>query len=57
MLRGGQIMEGANIYDIIAKRTNGDIYVGVVRAGSYRQIHLYQAFYGYAGASQHRKRL
>ena len=23
-------MEGANIYDIIAKRTNGDIYVGVV---------------------------
>lgn len=23
-------MEGANIYDVIAKRTNGDIYVGVV---------------------------
>ena len=30
MLRGGRNMEGASIYDTIAKRTNGDIYVGVV---------------------------
>lgn len=36
-------MEDRNIYQDIAERTQGDIYIGVVGPGAHRQINLYQA--------------
>ena len=49
-LDGGIFME--NIYSDIAKRTDGDIYLGVV--GPNRKIHLYKKVYGIFCAPQDR---
>ena len=50
-------MEDRNIYQDIAERTQGDIYNRRGGACAHRQINLYQAVYGYAGATQHHGRL
>ena len=34
-------MENLEIYEDIANRTDGDIYVGVVRTGENRKIYIY----------------
>ena len=41
-----------SIYQNIATRTAGDIYIGVV-AGADREIHLYQAVHGDTDHSQY----
>lgn len=48
-------MDSRNIYNDIAQRTGGDIYIGVVGPGAHRKIHLYQAIYGGFGDSKHRR--
>lgn len=39
-------MKEFHIYKDIRQRTNGEIYLGVVGPGAYRQVHLYPPFYG-----------
>lgn len=46
-------MTNKNIYQNIAARTGGDIYLGVVECGQNRKIYVYQAFYGSDGAAPH----
>ena len=50
-------METFNIYQDIAERTGGDIYIGVVGPVRTGKIDLYQAVYGFAGAAAHCKHL
>lgn len=46
-------MENLGLYQDIANRTEGDIYVGVVRTSKNWKINLYQTFYGFACHSKH----
>lgn len=46
-------MDKNDLYRDIARRTNGEIYIGVVGAGTYRQVNLHQALYGRYGDTQH----
>ena len=39
-------MKNLGLYENIAKRTNGDIYVGVVGPVRTRKIYFYQKIYG-----------
>ena len=52
---GGIQVEDRKIYEEIALRTEGDIYIGVVGPVRTRKIHLYQAVHGDSGHPQHRK--
>ena len=40
-------MENLGLYENIAKRTNGDIYVGVVGPVRTRKINFYKKIYGF----------
>lgn len=40
-------MENLEIYEDIANRTDGDIYVGVVRTSKNREVNIYKKFYGF----------
>ena len=42
-------MINRTIYDDIAKRADGNIYIGVVGRCKNRKIYLYQALYGCTG--------
>lgn len=44
-------MENLGLYQDIAKRTDGDIYVGVVGPVRTRKINFYQKIYGLTGHS------
>lgn len=46
-------MEDRKIYEDIALRTEGDIYIGVVGPGPDRKIHIYQAVHGDYGAARY----
>jgi hypothetical protein len=46
-------MENLEIYEDIANRTDGDIYVGVVRPSKNRQIYFYQKLYGFSGFTKY----
>ena len=45
--------ENLKLYQDIANRTQGDIYVGVVGPVRTRKIYLYKEIYGFTGYSQH----
>ena len=49
-------MESRNIYTDIARRTDGNIYVGVVGPVRSRKIDLYQTLYGNVGHPEYRQR-
>ena len=44
-------MTNTNIYQNITARTGGDIYLGVVETGAYRQVDVYQTVHGCDGAA------
>ena len=44
----GKKMENLGLYQDIAKRTQGDIYVGVVGPVRTRKIHFHKKIYGFA---------
>lgn len=46
-------MENLGLYQDISKRTDGDIYVGVVGPVRTRQIYFYKKIYGPTCHSQH----
>ena len=46
-------MENLGLYQDIAKRTDGDIYVGVVGPVRTRKIDIYKKIYGFACNSEH----
>ena len=46
-------MTNKNIYQNIAARTGGDIYLGVVGPVRTGKFYVYQAFYGSDGAAPH----
>lgn len=39
-------MDKYNVYQDMSRRTGGEIYLGIVGPGAYRQIDFYQTFYG-----------
>lgn len=46
-------MENLGLYQDIANRTEGDIYVGVVGPVRTRKIYIHKAFYGFACYSKY----
>ena len=44
-------MEERNVYQDISRRTDGDVYIGVVRQNG--KIHIYKKVYGFACSAQH----
>lgn len=46
-------MENLGLYQDIAQRTQGDIYVGVVGPVRTRKIHFYKKIYGFACNSKY----
>jgi len=46
-------MENLGLYQDIAKRTEGDIYVGVVGPVRTRKINFYKEIYGFTRYSKH----
>jgi stage IV sporulation protein A len=46
-------MENLGLYQDIAKRTEGDIYVGVVGPVRTRKINFYKKIYGFTSYSKH----
>ena len=48
-------MENLEIYEDIANRTDGDIYVGVVRTSKNRKINIYKKLYGFTSYTKHSK--
>ena len=48
-------MENLGLYQDIAKRTDGDIYVGVVGPVRTRKIYFYKEIYGLTCHSQHKQ--
>lgn len=46
-------MENLGLYQDISKRTDGDIYVGVVGPVRTRKIYIYQKIYGFTGYSKY----
>lgn len=46
-------MDKNELYRDIARRTNGEIYIGVVGPVRTRQVNLHQALYGRYGDTQH----
>ena len=47
-------MKKTSIYNDIAKRTDGDIYVGVVGHREDGKINVYKAFYGHPCDTEYR---
>jgi len=48
-------VEKYNIYQQIAERTQGDIYIGVVGPGENRKVHIHKKIYGLVGYTEYRK--
>ena len=46
-------MENLNLYQDIAKRTDGDIYVGVVGPVRTRKIYVHKEIYEFVSYSKH----
>ena len=46
-------MEERNVYQDISRRTDGDVYIGVVGPVRTGKIHIYKKVYGFACSAQH----
>ncbi len=51
--KGGIIMDSFQVYRICRCANGGEIYIGIVRTGADRKVHIYQKIHGSARASEY----